>query len=93
MWSLRLAMALAVMTLLPKLASATTYNFQATETSALSPSPVSFTFSLDTSTAYLSTSGSISFPNVSIEENGAAFPGNIVGAQLGTDLSSPLFYH
>ena len=92
MWSFRLAMAIAAMTLIPKLASATTYNFQATETSALSPSPVSFTFSLDTSTAYLSPTGSTTFLNVPVEENSATFPGNTVDAEFGTDLSSPLFF-
>ena len=92
MWTSKLAIAIAAMTLTPRLASATTYNFQATETSALSPSPVSFTFSLDTSTAYLSRTDSTTFPNVAIEENTATFPGNTVDDEFGTDLSSPLFF-
>ena len=92
MWRFRMALAVAAMTFSPKLASATTYEFQVTETSALSSSPVSFTFSLDTSTAYLSPSGFTNFQSISIEENRAAFPGNTVEAQFGTDLSSPLFF-
>ncbi len=80
-----------LMTLLPKVASATVYNFNATEMSALSPVPVSFVFSLDTSTAYVD-SGVTMFNNIRIDENGTTSFGNTVGAQYGTDLGSPLFF-
>ena len=79
------------MALLPNVASATVYNFNATETSALSPGPVTFSFSLDTTMAQAN-AGTTSFSNVSISENGTAFPGNTISAQFGTDLASPLFF-
>ena len=91
MWRFSIAVLAASMTLLPKTASATAYNFSATEMSALSPSPVSFTFSLDTTTANL-TGNSTAFNNVSIRENGTLFSGNSVAASFATDLSSPLFF-
>ena len=68
------------------------YDFHAVETSALSPSPVTFMFSLDTATAYVGPSGSTNFNNVSITENGTEIPGNTIGAQYGTDLGGPLFF-
>lgn len=83
--------ATALMTLLPKLAVATTYNFNATETSGLSPSPVNFTFALDTATATSGANGT-TFSNVTIDENGTPIPGNSVGASFTTYLSSPLFF-
>lgn len=92
MSSLRLALAAAALTLLPTFASATSYSFQATEMSALSPSSVTFTFSLDTATASLSPSGGTLFNNVSITENGMTVAGNNVFAQYGTDLGSTLFF-
>lgn len=83
--------AAASIALLPCMARAAVYDFHDTETSALSPSPVSFTFSLDAATA-VSSGGGTSFNDVSINENGVAFPGNSVGATYTTNLSSPLFY-
>ena len=83
--------ATALMTLLPKLAHGTTFNFNATETSALSPVPVNFTFALDTAAAERGAGGTV-FDNVTIGENGTLVPGNSVGASFGTYLSSPLFF-
>ena len=76
---------------LPAPALATVYDFQSTETSALSPSPVSFAFSLNTSEAVFS-AGATNFNNVSIDENGASIPGNTVGIPFDTNISSPLFF-
>lgn len=91
MWRISIAVLAASMTLLPNTASAAAYSFSATEMSALSPSPVSFTFSLDTTTANLTANGT-TFNNVSITENGTLFPGKSVGASFTTDVSSPLFF-
>ena len=88
----RWSIAVGALALLPLLASATPFTFQETETSALSPSPVSFTFSLDTSTASLTPTGSTVFNNVLIVENGTNIPGNTIGTEYGTDLFSPLFF-
>ena len=67
-------LAAASMLLLPSTALATVYDFHATEISALSPSPVSFTFSLDTTMAGNSRNGTF-FNNVSITENGKVSSG------------------
>ncbi len=91
MWRLGIAIAALLTTLLPKVASATVYTFHDTETSALSPSPVTFTFSLDTASAVVAAGGA-TFQNVSINENGTLFPGDSIGASFTTDLSSPLFF-
>ncbi len=86
-----LTLAAAAFLLMPKLASATVYTFADTESSALSPLPVSYSFSLDTATAVVS--GSVTnFNNVTIFENGVASSGNTVGASFATDLSSPFFF-
>ena len=81
----------AAMTLLPRVAAATVFNFYDTETSALSPTPQSFMFSLDTATAVGDASGT-TFNNVSITDNGATISGNTIGASFTTYLSSPLFF-
>ena len=86
-----LVVAIASMTLLPEMALATVYGFQDTETSGLSPVPVSFTFSLDTATAGNS-GDATSFNNVAISENGVLSSGNTVDASFATNLSSPLFF-
>ncbi len=80
-----------LMMVLPRLAAATTYNFSASEVSALSPSPVSFAFALDTATAAVRANGA-TFSDITIMENGTPVTANSVGAQYGTDLSSPLFF-
>ncbi len=86
-----LLLAISSMMLLPTMASATVYTFQATETSALSPSPVDFSFVLNTATAVGNASGT-TFNDVAIDENGTVTTGNSVGASFTTDLSSPLFF-
>ena len=86
-----LVVAIASMALLPEMALATVYGFQDTETSGLSPVPVSFTFSLDTATAGNS-GDATSFNNVAISENGVLSSGNTVDASFATNLSSPLFF-
>ncbi len=91
MWRFPMVVLAASMMLLPKTASATAYSFSATETSALSSSPVNFTFSLDTTTA-TSTANGTAFNNVSIRENGTLFSGDSIGASFTTNLSSPLFF-
>ena len=83
--------ATALMTLLPKMALGTTFSFNATETSALSPVPVNFTFALDTAAAENSAGGTV-FDNIAIDENGTLIAGNSVGASSTTYLSSPLFF-
>ena len=77
---------------LPVRAVATVFDFSATEKSALSPSPVTFDFALNTSSAMLSPSGPTDFFNVAIFENGTLSSGNTISAQFGTDLGSPLFF-
>ncbi|QYE37130.1 PEPxxWA-CTERM sorting domain-containing protein (plasmid) [Polymorphobacter sp. PAMC 29334] len=72
--------------------SAAVFHFDATETSALSSTPTSFTFSLNTSAAMPGVGGSTIFSNVSIYRDGALVPANTVVAQYGTNLGSPLFY-
>ncbi len=83
--------AAACLTLAPQLASATVYSFQDTEVSALSPSPVTFAFSLDTATALASASGT-TFNGVTIDENGTTSAGNSLEASFTTDLASSLFF-
>ena len=75
----------------PRIASATAYDFSAVETSALSASPETFSFSLDTATAGAS-SGGASFSNVTITENGRPIVGNTLTASFTTNLASPLFF-
>ena len=75
----------------PGIASATAYTFSATETSALSLSPETFAFSLDTATAGSSPGGG-SFSNVAIIANGTPVSGTVVTASFTTDLASPLFF-
>ena len=87
MWRFGIVIAAAAMILSSGLASATVYTFQDTETSALSSSPVSFDFSLDTATAGVSAGGA-TFDDVAIDENGTASEGNSVVASFTTDLSS-----
>ena len=87
-----LVAAAAFMMLLPKVASATTYTFHDTESSALSSSPVSFDFSLDTTTATAVADGGASFSDITIEENGTPISGNTVAATFTTNLSSSLFF-
>ena len=77
---------------LPVAASATVYTFQDMETSALSPLPVSFSFSLDTALAEVTNGNDATFSNVAITQNGTTVAGNTVGASFGTNLSSPLFF-
>ncbi len=91
MWRSRLIIAAAFMALLPKVASATVYSFHDIETSALSSSPVSFTFSLDTATAVSTVSGTV-FTDISIDENGTNSSGNSIAASFTTDLGSPRFF-
>ena len=90
MWRSRIVLAAALMTLLSGVASATVYTFQSTDTSALSPNPVSFSFSLDTATAVSSGNGA-TFNNVSIIRNGVSSSGNSITAAFGTEIESPLF--
>ena len=91
MWHFRTILAAASVTLSPYVASATVFNFHDTETSALSLSPVSFSFSLDTATA-TPNGASTTFNGVLIDENGTLTPRNSVGASYTTNLSSPLFF-
>ncbi len=86
-----LVRAVLVTTLCSVHALASVYNFQATETSALSPSTTTFDFSLDTSGATFA-AGTTTFNGVAISENGTTFPNNIVGTSFNTNLSSPLFF-
>ena len=79
------------MTLLPGRALATVYTFHDTETSALSPTPANFTFSLDTAAASVGPNGT-SFRNVIIDCNGTLVAGNTVAASFTTNLASPLFF-
>ena len=90
MWYVgRLAAITAI--LLPNLASATVYEFHSTETSALSSSPTSFDFALDTTLASVA-GGATSFSNITISKNGVPAPGNTVQASFTTDIASPLFF-
>jgi hypothetical protein len=91
MWRSGIMIAAALLTLLPTVASATVYTFHDTESSALSPSPVIYTFSLDTTVA-VGSAGGATFNNVVIDENGAPSSGNSIGATFGTYLGSPLFF-
>ncbi len=88
----RMMIAAAALAALTHVASATIYNFNATETSALSPSPVTFSFSLDTATASLTPAGATTFSNISITEDGKTIAKNTIGAEFGTNISSPLFF-
>ena len=81
-----------VAVVMPAHAMAAVYDFQSTEISALSPLPVTFSFSINTSDAVLNSSGFTDFPNVSINDSGTVSTGNTVGASFNTDLSSSLFF-
>lgn len=59
--------------------------------SALSPSPVDFSFALHSATAVCSASGT-AFNDIVIDENGTFVSGNSIGATSQTTLSSPLFF-
>ena len=72
-------------------AAAAIYTFDATETSALSPSPVAFNFSVDTASAFVN-GVATSFNDVTISKNGVPSMGNTVNATYTTSLASPLFY-
>ncbi len=87
MWRFRIVIVAAALILSSRLASATVYTFQDTETSALSPSPVSFDFSLSTETAGASAGGA-TFNDVAIDENGTSSAANSVVASFTTNLSS-----
>ena len=91
MWRFGIIVVAASMAFVPKTASATVYSFSDTETSALSPSPVTFTFSLNTAADTVTANGT-SFNNVPILRNGTLFASNSVGASFTTNLSSPLFF-
>lgn len=78
-------------TLIPGHAFASVYNFQSTETSALSSSPTTFNFSLDTSGAIFG-AGTTSFSDVAITENGTQSLNNTVSVPFDTNISSPLFF-
>lgn len=91
MRSISLVTAALVTTLFSGHALASVYNFQATETSALSPSATMFNFSLDTSVATL-VAGTTNFGGVAISKNGTTVPNNTVGIPFNTNISSPLFF-
>ena len=85
---MRLGMIVAAgaITLLPRIASATVYNFQSTESSALSSS-TSFSFSLNTAAAVINANGT-GFNNITITKNGTSISGNSVEATFTTSLGS-----
>ncbi len=95
MWRIGIVLMTGVLALSPKTAFATVYTFQDTESSALSVTPVSFSFSLDTATATTTTTvngSSTIFSNVVITDNGTSSSGNSAAASFTTDLASPLFF-
>lgn len=85
----------AVAMFVSQIATATIYTFHSTEVSALSATPATFDFNLDTASAVADANALFGSPTtfggVTINTNGAPVLGNTVKTSFGTQLSSPLF--